>query len=107
MSMKVDQVVVLDDHEFYVCLNDSQAADIACGFLERRCFVSTSAPAGFECVGSFFMRADGTWSAHIAKASDHIDESDFTVVTEGVERLDAIVALWRARHQAYIGYPSL
>jgi len=98
---------LLDDGEFYVALNENQAPDIASGFLERRCFVSPSAPNGFECIGSFAMLGDGTWEAKITKVYNPLDDSDCELVATGVQRLDAVIALWLSRREAYLGYHSL
>jgi hypothetical protein len=95
---------LLDDGEYYVVLNENQASDLAAGFLERRCFVSSSTPGGFEVLGSFAMAPAGTWEARITKVYDARDDIDCTVVARGVERMEAIVALWRARLDAYLGY---
>ena len=107
MAVQIGQVVLLDDQEFYIVLNETDPVDVAGGFLERRCFVSATTPGGFECIGSFVLRADGRWDARIAKVHDPVDDCDCTVVASGVERMDSIVALWKSRHDAFLGYSAL
>jgi len=99
--------LILDDGEFYVVLNPNHAPDVAAGYLERRCFVTPSTPGGFECIGSFTMQPGGLWEAKISKVYEAADDSDCTVVTHSVDRRDAIVALWKARYEAFVGYHTL
>ena len=106
-SAKVSATWVLEDDDFCVALNHSQAEDAANGRLQRKCFVGPHSPDGLSCVGSFGQDANGTWSAKIAAPLDPLTDSDCEVVARGVERLDAIVALWQARHRAYLGYYNL
>ena len=94
-------VVVLDDGEFYVELNDDDfPASDAPGFLQRRCYVGVTTPEGYECVGAFGRRRDGKWLASIDTTYDDTTDSHCFVLGPLDERLDAIVALWGARHQA-------
>ena len=106
-SAKVSATRVLEDDEFCVVLDDARAQDIANGFLQRKCFVGPASPAGLCCVGSFGQDADGTWSAKVAAPLDPSTDSDCEVVARGVERLDAIVALWHARRRAFLGHYNL
>lgn len=93
--------VVLDDGTFHVELNATSPAARAFGFLERRVPVSARHPGGFYCLGSFHMHADGTWRASINVPYDESTGSDSMRVLEGASRIEAIVALWRARHLAH------
>jgi hypothetical protein len=88
-----------DDARYDLVLDASKSPHVAGGVLQRRCDVSPATPGGFEVVGTFTMAADGTWEAHIAQAPSAGDGC--TVVVRGVERAVAIVALWRARHDAH------
>jgi hypothetical protein len=92
--------LLLDDGNYYIVLNPHQAASTAAGFLQRRCSVGSATPGGFECVGSFAIETDGRWAAHIAKDCGAVDDSSSTAVTTGVDRLEAIIALWQARRLA-------
>jgi hypothetical protein len=98
---------ILDDGEFYVVLNADQAPETAAGFLQHRCVVSTSTPGGFQCIGAFTQQPDGLWEVKITKVYDHADETDCTVVAQGVARKDAIFALWKAKFDAFLGYHTL
>jgi hypothetical protein len=98
---------LLEDEPYELLLDPSQASDIAGGFLQRRCFVSAATPDGFEVLGAFTMASDGTWEARITRAPDTREGNGYTVVARRVERAEAIVALWRARFDAYIGYHRL
>ena len=99
--------VILDDGEFYVVLNPNHTPDVAAGYLERRCLVTPSTPGGFECIGSFTMQPAGAWEAKISKVYSAVDDCDCTVVAQEVDRLAAIVALWKARYEAFVGYHTL
>lgn len=107
LKTKMGQEVVLDDGMYRVVLDPGQQPDMADGFLERRCFTGSQTPSGLSCVGSFGQDADGTWSAKIAAVYDAGACTDCVVVARSVERFDAIVALWHARQDAYLGYAGL
>jgi hypothetical protein len=66
----------------------------------HRCPRSDAAPRGAECVGAFFGGPEGTWSARIAGAADVRPEIEYDTIVAGAKRLDAIAALWLARHDA-------
>jgi hypothetical protein len=99
MSEKAE--VLLDDGEFYIELNVNYPADRAPGFLQRRCPVTLTTPGGFECIGSFDKHTDGMWRADVNAVYDEEKGSDVVRVADGVSRMQAIVALWRNRHQAH------
>lgn len=93
--------VVLDDGSFYVELYaDDQTAEAA-GFLQRRCYVGVTTPGGYECIGSFERDVvRGGWRALVDQAYEPSSDSDCRQVGRFAQRLDAIVALWGARHSA-------
>ena len=96
---------ILDDGEFYVVLDTTtHSPDVAGGFLERRCPVSASTPRGFECIGGFMKQIDGQWKATIAKGTDLSGEGEAALVAKNVGRADAIVALWKAKYEAFVGH---
>lgn len=96
-----DGVVILDDGLFYVELNCNYGAAEAPGFLQCRCYVGVTTPGGYECIGSFDKRVDGGWRASVDLAYDAATDSDNRELGVFSKRLDAIAALWGARHQAY------
>jgi hypothetical protein len=100
MKTSIQSERLLDDGHYYIVLNQHQAADRAAGFLQRRCTVSPTTPGGFECIGSYAIRADGRWEAHIARRCGAVDDNCSTLIVAGVDRLDAIVGLWQARRPA-------
>ena len=69
--------------------------------------MSASTPGGFQCIGAFTKQPDGRWEARITKVYDHADDSDCTLVAKDVDRKDAIVALWKAKFDAFLGYHTL
>jgi hypothetical protein len=99
--------VLLDDGQFLVVLDVNQSADMANGYLKRRCFVGPSTPEGTACVGNFVQEPSGRWCATINAPYDLRSDSDCTVVATGAARLDAIIDLWHARHDAYFDHHSL
>lgn len=94
-------VVILDDGMFYIDLNCNYSPALAPGFLQHRCYVGVTTPGGYECVGSFDQKHDGMWEASIDIEYDHETESDARILGRFPTRLDAIAALWAARHQAH------
>lgn len=92
---------LLDDGEFYIELNCNVDPSAAPGFLHRRCGYGATTPGGYECVGSFQERVDGTWSADVNAPLDQATDSDCLVLAAGVSRLAAIAALWQGRRSAY------
>jgi len=101
-----EDVIVLDDGEFYIELNCNYDAVIAPGFLQRQCAWGLTTPSGFECVGGFSRKADGTWWAEVNASFDEDTGGDCCVVAEGVSRMDAIAALWQRRHDALCSHRS-
>lgn len=93
--------IVLDDGTMYVDLNVNSAASSAPGFLMCRCYFGPTTPGGVECVGSFGKSTDGTWQARINAPYDPLLDSDCRVVASRASRMDAIAALWIARHAAH------
>ena len=107
MDAQATQRTLLDDMNYQVVLDDRRSPDIADGVLERRCLTSSSTPAGCACVGGFEMQRDGQWTAWVATPSATRSGADRRLVAAGVERLDAIVALWGARNDAFFNHFSL
>ncbi len=91
---------LLDDGEFYIELNCNSEPSVAPGFLHRRCGYGATTPSGYECIGSFQKRVDGTWSADVNAPLDQETDSDCLVLATGVSRMDAIAALWQGRKLA-------
>ena len=77
------------------------AACVAPGFLQRRCYVGVTTPGGYECIGGFERDARDLWHAKIDMPYNDIRDSDSLEVGAFSERLDAIVALWGMRHKAH------
>jgi hypothetical protein len=100
MSSVSQPTILLDDGEYFIALGAGREQAVAAGFLEHRCARSDAAPRGAECVGAFFGGPEGTWSARIASAADGHPEVEYDTIVAGAKRLDAIVALWLARHDA-------
>lgn len=98
-------LVLLDDGEFYVERNANFDRDTANGFLHRRCAVSLTAPGGYECIGSYERRPGGTWNASINASYDPETDSDSRELGDTFKtNVEAIAALWSARHEAYCGH---
>lgn len=96
--MAIDQIII-DDGSFYIELNGNYEADQAPGFLQRRCAYGTTTPGGYECVGSFQRRA-GQWSADVSAPYDPATDGDCLSLGLFANRMDAIAALWKRRHEA-------
>ena len=96
-----DGEIILDDGVFYVELNVNAEAVAAPGFLQRRCARGLATPGAYECVGSFGKAVDGTWHADVSSPWDEETGSDCNVLARGVDRMDAIAALWVGRHVAH------
>jgi hypothetical protein len=99
--MQPKGTLLLDDGEYYVEHNPNCEPDRGNGFLMRRCEVSTTAPGGEECVGSYVLWADGKWHADVNTPYDEDTDSDCRSVGMFDNRLDAIGTLWQKRHEAY------
>ncbi len=101
--MATDEII-LDDGKFFIDLNCNYEASNAPGFLERRCAYSATTPGGYECIGSFDKALDGTWKADVNATYDPETDGDCFIVAKGVSRMEAITALWRARHVALVNH---
>ena len=97
-SATAQRALVLDDGQFYVELQDPGQG--AAGFLQRRCYEGATSPDGYECVGTCQREDGGAWLAQLDAAYDAQSGSACKVLGPYRERLDAIVALWSARHRA-------
>lgn len=105
-----DKGVLLDDGEFYIEHNATCELTQGNGFLHRRCQLSRCTPGGYDVVGGYELRWEGKWRADISiQPPDRADgewepEDECRVLGHFVDRLDAIAALWLARHDAYSRY---
>lgn len=89
--------ILPDDRLYYV---SCQAGD-APGFLLRRC----AAPECFECIGGFAREAmRDRWYASITTPYSENQDRDRRTIGSG-NRLDAIHALRKHRHEAPTKYP--
>jgi UDP-N-acetylglucosamine 2-epimerase len=91
--------MLLDDGRYFV-VTASGGLQSNAGFLERRCAVSAATPDGSECLGAYVLGLNGDWEARISTKFNIASSSDCMIVEISNDRLDAIVALWRARHGA-------
>lgn len=96
--------VIIDDGTFYIELNVNYPPASAPGFLHVRRPTSDSSGLGDECIGAFQEQLNGKWSADVqAPPGDDSDwESDIRSIVTDVDRMTAIVSLWRARKMAWI-----
>ena len=92
-------LVVLDDGEYFIELNPNMQPAEAPGFLQQRWYVGVTTPGGYECIGSFERHAGDEWEASIDTSIDD-NGSDSRRLGRFAQRLDAIVTLWTARHDA-------
>lgn len=93
--------MLLDDGEFYVWMASSGEPQMGVAYLERRCGLNRP-----EVIGSAEVQAGGGWMAAIA-ASARPPQMGFNIVARNVPRLDAIHALWRNRHDAWLNTHSI
>lgn len=93
--------IIIDDGRYYIDLNCNYEAPDAPGFLALRCPRGLTTPGGFDCLGSFDKKPDGTWQASIHTLLDEETDSDARTVAAGVSRMDAIAALWKHRESAF------
>lgn len=100
-DLRPDENVLLDDGEFYVEHNAGYPLERGNGFLLRRCKVTLTTPGGYECVGGYNQKPDGQWCADVHVLFDEASDSDCCRVGVYGDRLDAIAALWLARHTAH------
>lgn len=80
-------------------LNSNYPLKDAPGMLLRRS-ARSDAQGGHECIGSFDKRLDGQWNADVTVPYDPERDAECHVLATGVDRLDAIVALWSGRRMA-------
>lgn len=96
-------MILLDDGSYYIELNVNAEPHNAPGFLQRRCAVDLHTPGGYECLGSFQCTPRGAWRANVNAPYDEEADSDTRDLGQFSERMDAILALWAARHEALKG----
>lgn len=93
-----DEICVLDDGRFYVVVVKSagQCEEDASAFLLMR-----EARGGKDpCVGSAILELDGAWNTRITVTYDEVSESDSVHVGDFDSRVEAIVLMWRRRHES-------
>ncbi len=98
--MSQPEEIILDDGQYFVELNSNYPLKDAPGMLLRRRARSDTTPGGNECIGSFDKRLDGQWNADVTVPYDPVRDVECHVLAEGVDRMDAIVALWTGRRMA-------
>jgi hypothetical protein len=98
----VSELVLIDDGTFYIERNVNGDPATTNGFLLRRCATGVTTPGGYECVGGYACSVSGAWQASINAPYDESADSDCRVLGDGFKTyLDAIAALWSARHEAF------
>jgi len=92
--------LLLVDDTYFVQLDPARQVgeDIAVAFLGRRGVSGLTA-----LVGSVEMQQDGRWRASVASEPSHGLLGFRRVALNRENRFDAIVALWHARRDAYVG----
>jgi hypothetical protein len=101
MDTHTHRAVIADDGEYYIELDGNHAPNDAPGFLQRRCYIGVITPDGYECVGSFGRNEQGLWQASIDAPYDEATGTDRRTLGQFTERMNAIVALWGRRREAY------
>lgn len=93
-----DEICVLDDGRFYVVVVKSagQREEDASAFLLMR----ETRGAKDPCVGSAILELDGAWNTRITVTYDEVSESDSVHVGDFDGRVEAIVLMWRRRHES-------
>ena len=93
-----DETCVLDDGRFYVVVVKSagQREEDASAFLLMR----ETRAAKHTCVGSAILELDGAWNTRITVTYDEVTESDSVHVGDFDSRVEAIVLMWRRRHES-------
>lgn len=95
-----NETVLLDDGVFYIQTVAAARSAAAAGFLHRRCYYGVTAPGGFESIGHFTTDEAGRWQARIDAPYDSLADDDTRPIGLYVDRVDAIVCLWRLRGMA-------
>jgi hypothetical protein len=100
-----NELILLDDGQFYVERNPNGNPARTNGFLLRRCPRGPSTPGGYECVGGYEYCPSGAWRASINAPYDEATDNDCrSLGSEFRTYLDAIAALWHARHEAHCSH---
>lgn len=98
--MSTPGIIILNDGQYRIHLNRHFNPATAPGFLEVHCPLPRI-PAGYEHIGSYEQLADGRWKAVIDIPHSIETGENWRMIYRGRNRLDAIAALWMARHDAY------
>lgn len=96
-----NELILLDDGQFYIERNCNGDAGTTNGFLQHRCKFGSTTPGGYECIGSYELKLSGEWEASINAPYNEQAGSDSRELGRFKSRLDAIVVLWMSRHEAY------
>jgi hypothetical protein len=96
--------LLLNSDVFFVQLDPERRVDdeMAVAFLGRR-----KLSGGVTLVGSVEMQRDGRWRASVAADPSRVPKGYIRVAVNRENRYDAIVAVWQARDDAYVGSVSL
>ncbi|TQL81141.1 hypothetical protein [Delftia sp. HK171] len=97
-EMRSEETCVLDDGKFYIVVVKSagQREEDASAFLLMRETRGGKDP----CVGSAILELDGVWNTRITVTYDEVSESDSVHVGDFDSRVEAIVLMWRRRHES-------
>lgn len=91
-----DDKILLDDGEYFIQHNANYPLESSNGFLmKRRSFGEADAIGGYDC------QIEGKWHVDVTASWDDETETDCRTVGSFDDRLDAIAALWLARHEAH------
>lgn len=101
MSSIDKSLLLLDDGTYYIERNSNGDPKTTNGFLQRRCSIGTTTPGGYECLGSYDRAPSGEWRASINAAYDANSDSDARELGRFKRNVEAIAALWKARHEAH------
>ncbi len=97
-----EPVVLLDDGTFFIETHPHYPQRDAPGSLFRRRGIDgRGLMPDVDCLGSFDMHPDTSWSANINIPCLEESGTDARVVMDVTSRMSAIVALWQSRHAAY------
>lgn len=94
-SPATDDKIMLDDGEYFIQHNENYPLENGNGFLMKRRALGEA-----DAIGGYEFKIDGKWHVDVTTAWDEETDSDCRMVGVFDERLDAIPALWLARHTA-------
>lgn len=106
-NFSFQDVVLLDDGNFSVSVREGAGDDATAprGYLQHRCYEGVTTPDGYECVGMF--EPEGSrWVARTDATYDPRTGADCRRLGRFASRVDAVAALWAARHKAHCRHRS-